>query len=110
MSDTFVVNQAGTKWSITKDPNAVLDYIFDWTLWLDKVGDALATHLPAVIGSDPASNAAVVTSAISGKMVIIWVSGGVPGETVALRCRITTSLTPQPRTDDRTVFLKIKER
>jgi len=110
MSDMFVVNSAGTKWSITKDPNAILDYIFDWTLWLDAVGDTLATHVAAVTGSDPASTAAIAASSISGKMVIVWVSGGVLGETVSLRCRITTSLSPQPRTDDRTAYLKIRER
>lgn len=110
--DTFVIDAKSGKASIIKDPNAILDYTFDWTAWLDMVGDSIATKDVAVTsGNSPASNIAVASSQIVGKTVVVWVSGGAAGETATLRCRITTNLpNPGPRTDDRTVYLKIKER
>lgn len=106
--DTFVVNEKTGKATITKDPDAVLDYTFDWTAWLDSVTDSISTHTAVVTsGVTPASNVAVDGSSVVGKTVVVWVSGGVVGETVALRCRIDTA---GNRIDDRTVYLKIKER
>lgn len=109
MSDSFTISASG-KASIVKDPNAVLDYIFDWTEWLDANGDTIVDKDVAVTG-EVGSTIAVDQAVIAGasKKVIAWVSGGTPGETCALRCRITTSNAPA-RIDDRTVYLKIKER
>ena len=42
MTDTVSVSSSG-KASIKKDPNAVLDYPFDWTDWLDLINDEIAT-------------------------------------------------------------------
>lgn len=109
MPDTFVVNSAG-KASIVKDSNAVLDYTFDWTAWLDDAVDNISSaDVSIASGAEPASNIAVDSVAIVGKTVVAWVSGGQVGETAALRCRITTDNVP-PRIDDRTVYLKVKER
>lgn len=106
MSDTFIASSG--KYSIVKDPDAVLDYVFDWTAWLDAVSDTIATKDVVVTsGALPASSIAVNASSISGKAVVAWVSGGQAGETASLRCRITTT---GGRTDDRTVYLRIKER
>jgi hypothetical protein len=106
--DTFTVDAKTGKATIVKDPNAVLDYTFDWTAWIDLVGDVIVADDPAVTsGVSPASNIAVDSSSIVGKTVVVWVSGGAVGETATLRCRITTS---GGRIDDRSVFLKIKER
>jgi hypothetical protein len=107
MTDTFVQDTKTGKWSITKDPNAVLDYVEDWTAWLDGVSDSISTATVVATGSDPATTIHVDSSVISGKTVVAWISGGVAGETVSLRYRITTAA---GRTDDRTVWLKIKER
>lgn len=109
MSSTeFVVDAVTGKASIEKDPNASLDYIENWQPWLDGVGDTLAAAAVVATGSDPASTVAVASSIIVGKTVVAWVNGGVAGEKVALRYRITTNNVP-PRIDDRTVYLKIKE-
>lgn len=104
MSDTYVVTEVNgvTIPTILKDPNAVLDYIIDWTTWLDDVPDTI-------------SSASVVTpvgitcnsSSISGKMVIMWISGGTAGVTYQVACRIVTV---GGRTDDRSIYLKIVER
>ena len=90
---------------IDKDPQAELDYSFDWTTWLDAVGDTISS---AVVSAD---NGAEVyeTDILGGKVVRAWVRGGTLGAKVSLTCEITTTNTP-PRIDDRTVFLKIKER
>lgn len=106
--ETFVIDSKTGKALIIKDPDAVLDYTFDWTAWLDAIGDTISTKSVAVTsGSDPASNIAVASSTVVGKTVVVWVSGGAAGETASLRCRITTV---GGRTDDRTVYLKVKER
>jgi hypothetical protein len=110
MTDTFVQDPKTLKWSITKDPDAVLDYVEDWTAWLDGVTDTIANAVVTVTsGVTPASNVAVNSSLVSGKTVRAWISGGSPDETVAVRYRITTNNVPA-RIDDRTVYLKIKER
>lgn len=107
--DGFIQGEKTGKWVCTKDPDAELDYIENWTEWLDSVGDNIASATVAATGSDPASNAVVYQQIINGKSVVAWVRGGVAGETVALRYRVTTTNVP-PRTDDRTVYLKIKDR
>ena len=110
MTETFVQDPATGKWSIPKDPDAVLDYVEDWTPWLDAVADSISSASVTVTsGATPASNVAVDSSIIVGKMVHAWISGGSPGETVKVRYRVTTANSP-PRIDDRTFYLKIKER
>ncbi len=109
MSETFVTDAKTGKATINKDPNAVLDYTFDWTDWLALVSDTIASKDVAIV--DAAATGGVVDSSsiVGGNKVVVWVSGGTPGKTIALRCRITTS-NATPRVDDRTVYLKVKER
>ena len=104
MTDTYI--ETGTapniKYTITKDPDAVLDYTFDWTAWLDAITDTIASKVIVVetgITND--------SSIISGKTVITWISGGTVGTTYRVACRIVTA---GGRTDDRSIFIKIKER
>jgi hypothetical protein len=103
MAEGFVLSTSG-KPTIVKDPNAVLDYTFDWTAWLTG-GDFIISIAPA-IDSSP-TTAAIVASFHDTTHVTLWVAGGTVGEKVALRCRISTA---SGRTDDRTGYLKIKER
>ena len=110
MTETFVQDPATGKWSMPKDPDATLDYVEDWTLWLDAVADTISSAVVTVTsGATPASNVAVVSSIVVGKMVHAWISGGSAGETVKVRYRITTT-NATPRIDDRTFYLKIKDR
>lgn len=86
--------------TFTKDPDAVLDYVGDWSKWL--AGDTIVTStwdIPAGIVKD--SDDKTVTT------VLIWLSGGTAGQKYACRNRITTAL---GRTDDRTIVIKIKEK
>lgn len=99
-----------TKPSIFKDPNAVLDYTWDWTAWLASASDPTDTIVSKVLSVvSPAEGVVVDSSAIVGasKMVTAWISGGNAGKTVQVTCRITTA---GGRTDDRSIYLKIRER
>lgn len=87
---------------IKKDPDAVLDYTFDWSDWLGL--DNIASHSFVLAGG-------VVVDASVGqtKTVTAWVSGGTLGQVAELTCRVVTTNNP-PRTDDRTLFLNITQR
>lgn len=100
MADTYVIDASGRA-SISKDPDAVLDYSFDWSAWLDAIPDTIATA--QCIGTGITVN----QSSIVGKKVVAWVAGGTRGTTGILTCRITTN---GGRTDDRSIYLKIRER
>jgi hypothetical protein len=103
MSNTFVVDSKGRS-IIDKDPNATLDYSFDWSAWLTGVDDTIATALPVV-----SEDLTVEDFEVIGTVVTIWVSGGTVGNLATLTCRITTTNSPV-RIEDRSVYLKIKER
>lgn len=89
---------------IAKDPDAVLDYSFDWGDWLAS-GESVASYAVTVDGVTLDSDSR------GGAVVTAWVSGGsaLPGEVASITCRITTDSLPA-RTDQRTVYLKIRER
>lgn len=86
---------------IEKDPNAVLDYSFDWTDWLDGVSDTISTATFTCTG------ATVVSTSVASGVATAWVSGGTVGDHIPLQCRIVTV---GGRTEDRTVYLYIVEK
>ena len=87
--------------TILKDPNAVLDYSFDWTAYLAAISDTIES-VEFVLDDGLVQ----VDFSHTTTMAVVWVSGGVPG-TLRVTCRITTV---GGRVDDRSVFLKIVER
>jgi hypothetical protein len=86
--------------TLAKDPNAILDYTFDWDPWLD-VGETISSHTATVVGAVKDSSANSTTA------VTIWVSGGTADTTATVACRIVTSAA---RTDERTIALRIQDR
>lgn len=105
MTDTFKV--VAGKPSITKDPNAVLDYSIDWEDWL-AAADPLDTILAHQILLQQDSALTTEQSlVVGGKRVTFWLSGGTAGTVERVVCRITTT---NGRVDDRSVWLKVKER
>lgn len=82
------------------DPQAVLDYIFDWSTWLPS-GDTIATH--TVVGS----GVTIDSDALAGAIVTAWVSGGTLGAIATVTCHIVTT---EGREDDRTFRLKVSDR
>ncbi len=88
-----------------KDPNAVLDYGFNWRPegeeWLeeDETITSYVITVPTGIVKDSDSE--------SDGVVTVWLSGGTAGENYKVACKITTS---SGRTDERSVWIKVVER
>lgn len=103
MTDTYDVTTNPAKPSIIKDPAAVLDYTFDWTLWLADIADTITGApvftVPVGITKTTQSNTTLKTTC--------WLSGGTVGETYQIDCKITTT---GGRTDSRSIYVKIKDR
>jgi hypothetical protein len=71
--------------TFSKDPNAVLDYLFDWGPFLE--GDTIqSSSLPAF----PAG-LTLVTQSTSDEEVTIWLSGGTGGSDYTITNRIETT-------------------
>jgi|JI9StandDraft_2_1071091.scaffolds.fasta_scaffold880966_1 hypothetical protein len=85
-----------------KDPNATLDYLFDWSAWLTEVSDTI-TSVDWVLSSGLTE----VSSSNTTTGATIFVSGGILDESETITCRITTV---GGRIDDRTITLKIVSR
>jgi hypothetical protein len=85
-----------------KDPDAVLDYTFNWGSWLTDAEDVIDT-----VEWIPDEGLTVANSTYTSTTATAFVSGGAVGDTLKLTCRITTL---GGRTDDRTITLKIVDR
>jgi hypothetical protein len=98
--------------TFTKDPDAVLDYKFDWksnsngrgfTDWLDT-SEIISSH------TITASTGITVDSselADTNTSVITWLSGGTADTSYTVACEIVTSA---GRTDERTITINVAER
>lgn len=85
-----------------KDPQATLDYTFDWSDWLND-SDSIATNEVTVSSVDitlesKTANAGAVTA---------WISGGVENKRYGVTCKITTA---EGRIDERTIYLYVLNR
>ncbi len=90
---------------IKHDPDARLDYAWDWSDWLQD-GETIDSHS---IVEDPLLGVNVETSApsLDNKKIVAWVSGGEVNTAVSLTCHIVSSAN---REDDRTIDLWVAER
>ncbi|AQG98363.1 hypothetical protein A9R05_05635 [Burkholderia sp. KK1] len=87
--------------SFTKDPQAVLDFNWDWSGWLaanETITEQTVT---------PAAGIVVDSSSIQGKVVAAWISGGAVGTTYIVACTITTSAA---RTETRRIQIAVQLR
>ena len=91
---------------IWHDPQARLDYAFQWSDWL--AGDTI-TAATVVATRDGVPDATVTVEAPShdATTVTAWVSGGTVGTKVSLTAHITTAA---GRQDDRTIPIYIRQR
>lgn len=83
-----------------KDPDAVLDYSFDWSLWLAN-SETISTSTFSAVGLTINSDSKTTTSTTA------WISGGADGNVYQLSNKITTN---QGRTDERSVTIRVKNR
>lgn len=88
-----------TRW--TKDPEAVLDYSWDWQHWLEagETITAASVTVPAGLTKDSESN--------NTTSVTVWLSGGTAGESYAVTCEIETT---EGRTDQRSITILVRDR
>jgi hypothetical protein len=105
--ETYVLESG--KYKITKDPDAVLDYTFDWASWLAQASTPADTISTAqfLISGDGAVGASISASSFNATKATAWITGGTENGTIALTCRITSA---GGRIDDRTVYIKVKAR
>jgi len=85
----------------TKDPDAVLDYQWNWSAWL-AVGETITSAVITVdtgLTLDSQSNTTTTVTA--------WLSGGTVDEGYRVVCEITTSAA---RTDNRSIYISCRER
>lgn len=83
----------------TKDPDAVLDYEWDWSDWLTAITDTITS-----VTFVPDTGIVVNSSSHTATAAIAWISGGTAGTSYNVTCRIVTA---GGRTDDRTATFKI---
>ena len=89
---------------VTKDPEADLDYRFDWSAWLDT--DTIVTSTWA---AQAGSGFTLHDDSIEDNTeTIVWISGGVVADS---RWGVTnTIVTAAGRTEERTLMIKVEER
>lgn len=90
------------------DPDAVLDYSWDWDDWLDDA-ETITNHSISVNPVQTAEGIVIESSDIyiGARKVVAWISGGVLNTAVDVTCHILTS---EGREDDRTHNLWVMER
>ena len=88
--------------TFTKDPDAVLDYSVDWSLWL--AGDQISTSQWTL---EPATDLQVAADTNTTTRTVVWLRGGVAGTTYLATNRIVTV---GGRTDDRSLSIKVQDR
>jgi len=102
--------------AFTKDPEAVLDYAWNWSDWLDATttpAESITAHtvtVPTGLTLDSSAvsngvNTAGVT--ITNSQVTAWISGGTVGTTYRVECLIVTTA---GRTDERSLWITVQER
>lgn len=84
-----------------KDPDALLDYVFDWSDWLEA-GEVISSY-----EIDVETGLTKESDSESDGLVTVWLSGGANGESYIVGCEITTS---KSRTDERSMRLVINDR
>lgn len=85
---------------LIKDPSDVVDYplSFKQLLQSDTISTATVT----------ADNVTIDSSAVSGNVVTIWVSGGTAGQTATVKTTVVTA-NATPRTFERSFKIKVED-
>jgi len=84
-----------------KDPDAILDYNWDWTEWLgnDRIDSfAVSVHTGMSLVAEEELTPGIITA---------WLSGGTAKLSYTVTCQITTL---GGRTDERSALFNVQER
>lgn len=87
---------------IEKDPDSILDYVWDFTDWL-PLGDTIVSHL---VKTD--DGITVVASSNDDTKVTVWLSGGSANVQYTVTVQITTASTPA-RVVERSIIFRVRE-
>ena len=94
--------------TMIKDPDAKLDFGFNWRVtgkeWLET--DETIISYVITVPTVP-SGIAFDGSSESNGIVTVWLSGGTAGINYKVACKITTS---KGRIDERTIWIKVTDR
>jgi hypothetical protein len=98
--------------TFTKDPDAVLDYKFDWAAETNGSGGSDWLAEDETISSYVVTAAGGITKDSDSRTdentsVTVWLSAGKDGISYNVACKIVTSAS---RTDERTVTIKVQTR
>lgn len=88
-----------TSWE--KDPDARLDWIWDWSDWLDA-GETITLSVFTV-----SAGLVLDTSTNSTTTATVWLTGGTAGQPYSVANRITTSV---GRIDEKTITIRVTNR
>ena len=94
-----------------KDPDAVLDYVFDWKAKTNGTGDSdwlQSSEIIADFTVTPTDGVTVdLSELINGNTAVrVWLSGGTPRSVQKVACKVTTN-NGIPRTDEKVGHLDI---
>ena len=89
-----------------KDPDATLDFAFDWSDWLATSETISSYTITAQDGITLETEAPHEQSESNGK-IIYWLSGGTASSWYSVACKITTNA---GRIDERTMTISVKDR
>lgn len=90
-----------------KDPQAVLDYTFDWSAWL-AAGETITAATVTIADTAGGTSALVKDSqSFTGTTVTAWLSAGAVDHVYSAVCHVTTSAARQ---DDRTIYIAVVNR
>jgi hypothetical protein len=97
------------KWTIDKDPDAILEYSVDWSSWL-ATGDTISTsNWVAETGLTVMGTPVPIVT--GGNITTAWLAGGTAGNSYLVTNSIVTALpSPGGRTEDRSFVVKVAER
>ena len=88
--------------SYIKHPDAVLDYGFDWSDWLESAETIASSEWDVPSGLSEES-----LSGYTDTTTLIWLAGGIKDEDYDVINHITTS---EGREDSRTMTIKVRSR
>ena len=93
--------------SIKKDPDAVLDYVINWTDWM-ATDDTISTSDWEITSDDEATPTLIEDSSTKvGLRTLIWLSGGTAG----ICYRVTNEIvTADGRTENRSFEIRVRDR
>ena len=89
------------------DPDAVLDFPFDWAAWLADIGDTHASHTITVAAPLSCTSSSEAAGVITVRIEKTLGSTPVVGQKYKITCHIKTT---DGQEEDQSVYLKILEK